>query len=286
VLALLALGYLGVGLAVASRITAPRHEPPEATPGSAGLAYSEVAPRSTDGVRLAAWWVPEEEATRAAVLVHGWGGDRSNRNILETAAVYHRAGYAVLMLDLRGHGESAEERQTFGYREARDVRGALRWLEEEGFGAEDVVLHGWSMGGATVIRSAPGTGVAAVVAEATYADLPTIVRQRLPEVSGVPTLFAPGAMLSAKLFLGADPWRVDPAEDAAKLREENVPLLIIHSEDDEVVAFEHAARLLDAYPDASLWRLEGYGHVEAYRHPEYPTRLLEFLDRIEPREAA
>lgn len=32
----------------------------------------------------------------------------------------------------------------------RDVLGALAWLEEEGFEPGEVVLHGWSMGGATV----------------------------------------------------------------------------------------------------------------------------------------
>ena len=34
-----------------------------------------------------------------------------------------------------------------------------------------------------------------------------------------------------------------------------------------------------AYPEAELWKLEGYGHVEAYTHPEYEKRLLDFLER-------
>jgi fermentation-respiration switch protein FrsA (DUF1100 family) len=164
-----------------------------------------------------------------------------------------------------------------GYKETRDVQGALAWLDEEGFEPGEVVLHGWSMGGATVVRSAPGTGVAAVIEEAGYADLPLLLRRQLPETTGLPSLFSPGVFLAAKLFLGFDPWAVQPSEDAARLREEGVPLFVIHSTDDEVVPFEHAELFESAYPEARLWKIEGLGHVEAYTHREYRQNLLSFL---------
>jgi uncharacterized protein len=205
---------------------------------------------------------------------------------LRTASVYSGAGYGVLMFDLRGHGESEGERTTVGYREVREVRGALSWLDEQSFEPGEMILHGWSMGRATVLRSAPGAGVAAVVEESGYADLPLLLRDRLSESSGLPSLFNPGIFLMAKLFLDLDPWAVRPEEDAAKLSEEGVPLLIIHSTGDEVVPFEHAEMLAASYPDAEFWKIEGYGHVEAYSHPEYRQKLLGFLERVEAGEAA
>jgi uncharacterized protein len=72
---------------------------------------------------------------------------------------------------------------------------------------------------------------------------------------------------------------VKPGEDAAELAEEGVPLLIIHSRDDEVVPFEQAEMLAASYPEAEFWMIEGYGHVEAYTHPEYRQKLLDFLER-------
>src|SRR5215216_442874 len=277
---MLAAGYLAVSLFVALRFTAPNRQPPERTPADVGLEYREVSFESTDGVPLAAWWVsPTEEGSSraAAVLVHGWEGDRSDLHIVETAQVYAHAGYGVLMLDLRGNGGSGDERRILGYKEVRDVQGVLAWLEEEGLELGEVVLHGWSMGGATVVRSAPGTGVAAVVEEAGYADLPLLLRRQLPETTGLPSLFSPGVFLAAKLFLGFDPWAVQPSEDAARLREEGVPLFVIHSTDDEVVPFEHAELFESAYPEARLWKVEGLGHVEAYTHREYRQKLLSFL---------
>ncbi|QIN78141.1 alpha/beta fold hydrolase [Rubrobacter marinus] len=217
-------------------------------------------------------------------MVHGWGGDRSDEHVGRTAPVYSEAGYGVLMLDLRGHGESGGGRRTLGYREVRDVRGALAWLEAEDLDPGEVVLHGWSMGGATVVRSAPGTGVSAVVEEAGYADLPLLLRDGLPESSGLPRAFNAGAFLAAKLFLDFDPWAVRPRADAARLREEGVPLYVIHSTADETVPYEHAGLFARSNPEAELWTLRGYEHVGAYEHPEYETRLRAFLDTASRRE--
>lgn len=280
--AVMTVVYFGIGLFVALRLSAPANEPMAATPASVGLDFRPIELRSTDGTELAAWWVPGTNASRAAVLVHGWGGNKSDEHVLKTAPLYHRAGYNVLMLDLRAHGESGGDRRTLGYRETRDVRGALRWLGDRGFESEDVVLHGWSMGAATVVRSAPGADVAAVVAEAGYADLPLLLEEEIPERSGLPAFFNPAVLLSSQLFLGFDPEAVTPRRAAARLSEEETPLLVIHSTTDETVPFEHARMFREAYPEAGFWRLEGYGHVQAYTHPEYGERLSGFLRAATP----
>ena len=272
------VAYLVVCYVVAARLSAPVRRPVERTPADFGLGYREVEVRSSDELRLSAWWVEGVDSSRAALLVHGWGADKSSRHVLETAAVYEEAGFDVLMIDPRGHGGSEGDRVTLGYREVRDVQGALSWLEKRGFDPERVVLHGWSMGGVAVIRAAPGAGVAAVVEESAYADLPSLLRERLPEVSELPAFFTPGIFVVGRLFLGIDPWAVRPVEEAGQLSREGVPLMIIHSRDDEVVPFEHAGTLAKAHPGAVFWTLEGYEHVHAYEHPEYRERLLGFLD--------
>jgi pimeloyl-ACP methyl ester carboxylesterase len=274
----LIVAYLVIGYVVATRLSAPVRRPVERTPADVGLNYREVDLRSSDGLALSAWWVGKADSQRAAVLVHGWGADKSSLHILETALVYERAGFNVLILDLRSHGGSEGRRITVGYREVRDVQGALSWMEERGFDPEEVVLHGWSMGGAAVIQAAPGTGVAAVVEEATYAELPPLLWEKLPEVGGLPALFNPGIFLMGRLFLGIDPWAVRPVEEAGQLSREEVPFMIIHSDADEVIPFEHAESFAAAYPEATFWEIEGYEHVAAHTHPEYRERLLNFLD--------
>ncbi len=273
----LAAGYMGIGLLVVFRMTAARRRMPEATPTNAGLDYEGVGLTSTDGVRLSGWWVPAEDSRRAAILVHGWGGDKSNEHILKTAPVYHREGYNVLVIDLKAHGESVGGRRTLGYRETRDVLGALLWLEKRGYRPEDIVLHGWSMGGTTVVRAAPGTGVAAVVEEAGYADLPRLLESAIPRITGLPRFFVPGVLLVGRLWPDFDPWSVQPGRQASELWREDVPLFVIHSTGDGIIPIEHAEMFAAAHPGARVWILEGYDHVEAFTHPEYEERLRSFL---------
>jgi len=277
-LSTLFVGYFGVGLLVVLWMSSPRRRWPEATPASVGLEYREVELRSTDGVRLSAWWVPAGDTSRAAVLVPGWGGYKYDEHLLQTVPVYHDAGYGVLMLDLRAQGESAGTRRTLGYREVRDVRGALAWLRRQGYALDQVVLHGWSMGGSTALRAAPGTGVAAVIEEAGYGDLPLLLKGEIPEFVRFGRPLRPAILLAGRLFPDFDPWDVIPKNEAAKLSDEGVPLFIIHSTEDDIVPYEQARILATAYPDAHIWKLEDYGHVEAYKHPEYARRLLAFLD--------
>jgi uncharacterized protein len=274
----LSVGYLGVGLLVVLWMTSPSRRPPEATPASFGLGYRDVEFPSTDGVRLSAWWVPVEDSSMAAVFVPGWGGYKFDEHLLQTLPVYHDAGYSVLLLDLRAQGESDGTRRTLGYREVRDVRGALTWLQEQGFGPDQIVLHGWSMGGATALRAAPETGVAAVVEEAAYADLPLLLMGEIPDFVRFGRPLRPAILLAGRLFPDFDPWDVVPKKEATKLSKEGVPLFIIHSTEDDIVPYEQAKILAAAYPEASVWMLEGYGHVEAYQHPEYAGRLRAFLD--------
>jgi len=277
-LAALSLGYLGVGLLVVLWMTGPKRRPPWTTPASVGLEYEEVEIWSTDRVRLRCWWVPAGDSARVAVLVPGWGGYKFDEHLLMTLPVYHDAGYGVLLLDLRAQGESDGSRRTLGYREVRDVRGVLAWLVQRGYRVSSVVLHGWSMGGATVLRAAPGTSVAAVIEEAGYADLPFLLRGRFSEFVPFGALLEPAILLAGRLLPDFDPWDVVPRREAKKLSHEGVPLFIIHSADDEAVPYEQGKLLAAAYPEATVWKLDGYGHVEAYEHPDYARRLLEFLD--------
>src|ERR687893_1297265 len=277
-LIILSLGYFGMGLLVVLWMTSPSRKIPEATPASVGLGYREVEFLSTDGVRLSAWWVLVEGSSLAAVLVPGWGGHKFDEHLLQTVPVYHDAGYSLLLLDLRAQGESDGARRTLGYREVRDVRGALAWLQKQGYRLDQIVLHGWSMGGATALRAAPGTGVAAVIEEAEYADLPLLLGDKIPEFVPFGGLLRPAILLAGRLFPDFDPWDVIPKNDAAKLSDEDVPLFIIHSTDDVIVPYEQAKVLAAAYPDANVWKLEGYAHVEACQHPEYAQRLRDFLD--------
>lgn len=135
-----------------------------ATPTSVGLEYTDLALRTADGVDLAAWYVPSANGA-AVVLLHGAGSTRSD--VLEQAAVLARAGYGVLMVDARGHGESGGRAMDFGWYGDADVAAATSYLVTR----PDVERHrigavGMSMGGEQAIgATADNEVLRSIVAE-------------------------------------------------------------------------------------------------------------------------
>jgi hypothetical protein len=57
-LVVVALGYLGVGLFVAARLTTPVHQRTEQTAADEDLDFQEVGFESADGLSLKGWWLP------------------------------------------------------------------------------------------------------------------------------------------------------------------------------------------------------------------------------------
>ena len=60
------------------------------------------------------------------------------------------------------------------------------------------------------MRAAPGTGVAAVIEEAGYADLPILLRGEIPEFVRFGRPLRPAILLAGRLFPDFDPWDVVP----------------------------------------------------------------------------
>src|SRR5258708_7368760 len=82
---------------------------------------------ASDGVPLKGGWWPAGEPSRAIVLLHGLGANRLQ--MLPRAQWLHSIGYATLLFDFRGCGESGGK-SGLGYDERLDVGAALRFIQE------------------------------------------------------------------------------------------------------------------------------------------------------------
>jgi fermentation-respiration switch protein FrsA (DUF1100 family) len=157
-----------VGPAVAAT-NVPRPEL-GATPASVDLTFQDVTLRTSDGVSLAAWYVPSTNRA-AVVLLHGAGSTRSN--VLDWAAVLAGDGFGVLMVDARGHGDSGGRAMDFGWYGDADVAAATAYLAARpDVDSRRIGGVGSSMGGEEAI-GASGTNdlLRAVVAEGATARM-------------------------------------------------------------------------------------------------------------------
>ena len=90
------------------------------------IQVSEVEFASADGMTLSGWWMPGDPQMPPILLCHD--RDSSKRSMFNLAIALREEGFAVLMFDFRGHGESAGKRSSLGVLEKRDVIGALDWI--------------------------------------------------------------------------------------------------------------------------------------------------------------
>lgn len=271
----LAGAYVGPSTYVAVVMTRAERHRVTTDPHAPGIAVEEIAfPSRDDRLTLRGWLLTPESGDTPCppliAMVHGHNGVRDDPSIgmMPIATALVRAGYAVLLFDLRGHGASDGERFSFGWYERRDVCGALDWAATRGY--RRFGLYGFSMGGATaLLTAAEDSRVAAIVVDSSYADLSPVLAREVPRRSHLPRSFVPGVILMARLLYGADAWRIRPYAAAAALGER--PLLVIHGEEDPYVPATDAQRLWAARygaggdPDAACLHIfPGAGHVGSY----------------------
>lgn len=124
---------------------------------------------------LEAWYArPDgDQAHGTVALFHGYTSSKSH--LTHVAGYFRRLGYAVLLVDQAGNGNSAGFRTTVGYREAADVAAAFHWLKDStrsssgsplrgrGAGGEvsrgRIILYGVSMGAVAILRAEAELGI-------------------------------------------------------------------------------------------------------------------------------
>jgi alpha-beta hydrolase superfamily lysophospholipase len=247
------------------------------------LEYTEVRIPTELG-DAPAWLVPATSSTWV-VAVHGRGGSRAEA--LRVMPALHELGLPVLTITYRndeGAPASPDGLYHLGDTEWRDVEAAVKYAEERG--ARNVVLYGWSMGGAIVgqflARSAEADDVAAVVL-----DAPVVSWTKTLELQsgnrGVPEQLVPIAELVSDWRVDLEFSRFDLAVNPPAHRP---PTLLFHGGADGTVPVQ-SSRDLAAAAGRLDWPLR-YVEVPAAEHtaawnvdPEaYERTVSDFLDSV------
>jgi alpha-beta hydrolase superfamily lysophospholipase len=231
------------------------------TPGTAlDLAHTDVEIATGLG-GMPAWFVPPAGGVPArstwVLLVHGRGATREE--CLRALPVLHRLGFPALVVSYRNDADAARTpggRYHLGDAEWLDVEAAV--LHAFDAGGQDVVLAGWSMGGAialqTMSRSWVADRIRAVILDAPVLDW----RDVLDHHARVLRVPPPISRLSqavlehsqARRLIGVEtPLSLDRLDWVTRASELKLPILLIHSEDDEIVPAGPSRRLAQARPD-------------------------------------
>ncbi len=247
-----------------------------------GAHREDFTVRAPDGVLLHGWKVRPSNPNGSWVLAfHGVADNRVG--IVGQSELLLRAGYSVVMMDARAHGESEGSMATYGWLERNDARAIVDTLISTEHTAHLFAL-GESMGAGIALQSAGADSrIEAVAAEASFASLREAAYdyaglQRYPTLGK--TLFAPGAWMTiarGQSLAGFSASAVSP-ENAVASRA--FPVLLICDAADTTLPCRHSERIYAAARGPkSLWIVPNAFHTAAlgYQPVEFERRVVAFF---------
>jgi hypothetical protein len=268
-----------------------RHKADSLLPGSTawydGLKAKGILKDTTivgyNNFKVHACYVPAADPAKAegtAIVIHGYGDN--HLVFLYLVRMYRdKFNYNVLFPDLQYHGYSEGDHIQMGWNDRFDIE---KWIEvAHGIWNDDfMVLHGVSMGGATVMMTSGDElppYVRAFVEDCGYAS---VVMQfnnnRKQSFAFIPPDVLQSASLVTKIKYGWGFWQ---ASSVKQLKKCDRPMLFIHGDADDFVPFSHLQKNYDAKVNGykEMWVAEGAVHANAYaKHPqEYEQHVRDFL---------
>lgn len=236
---------------------------------------------SDDGLNLVAdYYNTNPDSHKYAIVVHGYSGNRVHMKAY--GLYYAEQDYNILMPDLRSHGDSEGTYIGMGWLDKDDM---LKWIDYiVSMDPEaQIVLHGVSMGGATVLMTSGEIlpdNVKAIVDDCGYTSVWDIFADEMEYLFNLPEFpFLYSASFFANIRAGYD---FKEASSIEQVRKTTLPIFFAHGSVDNFVHTDMVYELYDACPtDKELYVVEGAGHGQAmYYDPDtYFDKVFNFIGK-------
>lgn len=275
--------YIGISVIAANILSTPQRIFDPKAVSVFNTPPKDVHFLASDGVEIAGWFLPSKLNQKAIILVHGMNSSRTAEfggHFPEFAAGLNREGFTVLMIDLRGHGQSGNTRFTFGITERRDVIAAVNWLKSRGYQPKSIGVLGVSMGASTAIgATAEDPDIRVLVIDSAYAEVYPVMQQNWSNVSRLPNIFLPSTMMFGSWLTGYDLTTSQPVNEIGSIAPR--PVLIIHSRSDPFTPVTQAYALKLANPLSVYWETSATKHAESYNADSrtYISKVSDFFSQ-------
>lgn len=242
---------------------------------------------SFDKLKLKAHFYPAltEDSHLYAICVHGYQG--AYTDVMAYCLHYLENGYNVLLPHLRGHGMSEGNYAGFGYHDHYDLCGFIDLIREKDPQAK-IVLHGHSMGAATVMMTAgeqlPSCVICAIE-DAGYTDAEEQLLYNMKQKSKLPAsliLNMTDLMVQAKYH-----YSIKDCTPIESVTHASVPIFFVHGDADTLVPYSMLQPLYDAcVSEKEILTIPGARHVNSVLDdPEtYWQRIDAFIARFMNKE--
>ncbi|WP_240508089.1 alpha/beta hydrolase [Virgibacillus indicus] len=238
---------------------------------------------SYDGLKLQGYYLEAKEPTdKTVVLAHGYLG-RARDMGLYGQYYYEELGYNIFTADLRGHGQSEGEYIGFGWHDRLDY---LDWIDKvlERTGSDsEIVLHGVSMGAATMLMTSGEDlpeNVKAIVADSPYTSVYDMFDYQMGRMFHLPAFpILPSTSLITQMRAG---YSLTEASALDQVKKAEVPILYIHGNADTFVPTSMTEELYkNTKSNAEMITFDDAGHGEAFvtQKNRYINKMNAFLNK-------
>ncbi|USS93377.1 alpha/beta hydrolase [Fructilactobacillus ixorae] len=237
--------------------------------------------KTKDGLTLKAHYFTADQPTnKTIVVVHGYGG--SARKMSSYIRMFHNDGYNVLAPDNRTFGQSQGHYIGYGWLDRSDLAHWMKQLNQYNPHAE-IGMFGVSMGAAEVLYTLPLAphNVKFAIADCGYTSISAELAYQLKTMFKLPAFpILQIASVYSKLFAKYNFQRADTKQT---LRQNQIPLFIIHGDQDTFVPTKFAYQNFrnNGGKNKELWIVKGAGHAQSRSmEPEqYQQRTQAFAER-------
>lgn len=268
-----------------------------ATPADLGLPYQSLRIPTARQRSLTAWLIPaqlarpggataegqtavaDRRAQATILILHGWGSNAEQ--MLPLAYPLAKAGFNLLLLNARNHGDSDSDTFSSLPRFAEDLEHAIDWLrQQQPARAAKIAVIGHSVGaGAALFAATRHAAIDAAISLSAFAH-PAEVTARtmahLPVPRPVVTLVVPLVVRYTEWLIGH---RFDAIAPINSIRSVRCPVLLAHGTADQLVPYDDAEQIYQqrADDDIQLIAIPGAGHDPTAQLETHYDQLVDFL---------
>jgi len=245
--------------------------------------FEELEIKSFDDLTLKGYLLEANESTnKLVVMAHGYLGHGKQMS-LYGQYYYEELGYHFFTPDLRGHGASEGDYIGFGWHDRLDIIDWIDLLIEKLGSDTEIVLHGLSMGAATVAMASGEElpeNVKAIVADSPYTSVHDMFKYQMTRMFHIPSF--PILNTTSLVTQMKEGYSLTEASSLNQVMKAEVPILYIHGGADTFVPTELAQKLYEnTKSETEMITIDGAGHGESFvvGKEKYITSLNGFLDK-------
>lgn len=244
--------------------------------------HEDIYINSYDNLKLHATWFPHRNSKKIVICFHGYTSQGLS-DYIGLSDYYMRHGYSMLLIDERAHGQSEGTYIGFGCLDRKDALKWIDWVIKTCGEDSKILLHGTSMGAATVLMTSGlnlPRQVRGIISDCGFTSAKAVFTHVLRSMYHLPAF--PMIQIADTINRHKAGYGLDECNAAREVRRATIPILFIHGSADTFVPCQMCETIYKncAAPKQKLI-VEGAAHAESYYKDTkaYEKALDEFIGK-------